>query len=108
MKQSNPGFAVYGGRGFHITFDNGCTVSVMFGPCNYCSAREFEKISGNLESHSCSDAEVAVWDAEGNWLIKDGNFASEIVGSVLPDKVAQLMSYASAWQPGTCFKFSFR
>lgn len=36
MKASKRGFKITSGKGFHITFDNGYTVSVQFGPYSYC------------------------------------------------------------------------
>ncbi len=32
----NPGFYITGGKGFHISFPNGYTMSVQFGPGDYC------------------------------------------------------------------------
>lgn len=32
-------FKITDGRGFHMTFANGCTISVQFGPGNYTDAK---------------------------------------------------------------------
>ena len=50
-------FQITDGRGFHITFPNGITVSTQFGPGHYCENRykEFKSFDG---SDTC---EVAIW-----------------------------------------------
>lgn len=47
-------------QGFHITFPNGWTVSVQFGPGNYCQERYSTLEPHRLDIWECSDAEVAV------------------------------------------------
>ena len=70
--------------GFHMTFENGCTISVQF------------------SKHTCSDAgettaEVAVWDNQGNWLMTDGERwfeiekYSDVMSHQTPDDVAKLI-----------------
>lgn len=65
-----PGFYITSGKGFHVTFENGWTVSVQFGGGNYCEnhydpigreAEEWEK-SGK---RGCPNAEVAAWGPDG-------------------------------------------
>lgn len=74
-------FKVTDGKGFHIEFENGITVSVQFGAGNYCqnynSRETVLQTGGNMTS---MDAEVAIWDKEGNWL------AREYVKEVLEEK----------------------
>ena len=36
MTKTDSGFYITKGKGFHIKFDNGWTISVQFGPGNYC------------------------------------------------------------------------
>ena len=63
-------FKITGGKGFHMTFANGWTVSVQFGPGNYCENRnmaitvEQEQFAGKKGS---INAEIAAWNADGNW-----------------------------------------
>ena len=71
-------FKITGGKGFQMTFANGWTVSVQFGPGNYCENRNInmmitaeqeqfagkKAIAGNKGS---IDAEIAAWDKDGNW-----------------------------------------
>jgi hypothetical protein len=63
-------FRITGGKGFHITFQNGYAVSVQFGPGNYCDNYDMEigrdeKLSGKRGS---STAECAVWKIDGDLI----------------------------------------
>lgn len=85
MKQT---FKVFGEKGFTMTFENGLTISVMFGGGNYCSNRN---ITPNFSDH-CKfehagiDAEIGIWDENDVWF----NFKSDRVkGWVTPDEVAK-------------------
>jgi hypothetical protein len=66
-----PGFKITGRRGFHVTFDNGWTVSVQFGGGNYCAnynepiAREHSDPAYVLPPSAT--AEIAAWPQEGEW-----------------------------------------
>lgn len=46
-------------KGFHMTFENGWTVSVQFGKNNYVADRSNKGQSVN--------AEIAAWDKDGVW-----------------------------------------
>jgi len=53
-----------------MRFENGYTVSVQFGPDNYCEKRV---VSGNVEpsrehAWTSPDAEIAVFDPEGKFV----------------------------------------
>ena len=77
--------------GFHMTFANDVTVSVMFGKRNYCDSGE-------------TTAEVAVWDNDGNWYIlnEDDNHNSlilvpedsDVIGHCTSNMVAHIMNLA--------------
>jgi hypothetical protein len=77
--------------GFHMTFGNGFTISVMFGKRNYCDSGE-------------TTAEVAVWDNNGDWYIfnEDDNHNSlikvpedsDVIGYCTSDQVAFIMELA--------------
>lgn len=65
------GFKITGGKGFHVTFENGWTVIVQFGGGNY-SANYDEPIGGKLldpsyELPPSATAEIAAWPQEGDW-----------------------------------------
>ena len=58
------------GRGFHLTFDNGWTISVQFSGGHYCDNKEKhwswarDRAMDNMPVHS-SNAEIAVWSNSG-------------------------------------------
>ena len=54
-------FAITGAKGFHITLDNGWTVSVQFGAKNYCD----NYYSSSRLHASSTTAEIAAWDEHG-------------------------------------------
>ena len=65
-------FACCENKGFHITFQNGVTISVQFGPYAYCERRtagrfQPEETPKGKERWESSDAEVAI-------LLPDGKF----------------------------------
>jgi len=76
-------------NGFHMTFANGCTISVMFGKYNYCDSGE-------------TTAEVAIWDTDDNWYIlneEDNHMSlikvpggSDVIGHCTSDLVAFIMN----------------
>ena len=65
-------FKITDGKGFHITFKNGVTVSVQFGYGNY-------------------DAEIAIWNKQGKWITRDiVGHDDNVKAHVSPD---ELLSY---------------
>ena len=62
-------FKITSHKGFHITFENGWTVSVQFGGGNYCENYDMpigsEHQAPVLKS---KDAEIAAWDKDGKWF----------------------------------------
>jgi hypothetical protein len=90
-------FRIIGKKGFHITFENGYTVSVQFGPGNYCD--NYHRNIG-IEEEVCgregsSTAEGAVWPRNGE-LLKHKFFDGDIVGNRMePKEVLALMNWAS-------------
>ena len=88
-------FDITGQQGFHITFDNGWTVSVQFGRGNYCANRNnpIWDVSGS----GSKDAEIAAWDANGKWFEdKDGN---TVQGHMKADAVLAFMNKIAAMAP---------
>lgn len=69
-KEQAPGFYITGKKGFHITFANGWTVSVQFGPGNYC--QNYDREIGREDEESAREgsesAEVATWGPDGAML----------------------------------------
>lgn len=102
--EKREGFSVTEGRGFHITFANGWSVSVQFGPGNYCE--HYEKLSQCPDYKKYNEwvrefgeagsgtAEIAVI-APGSGLIDltefDPEWSDSVAGYVTPAKVVELM-----------------
>jgi hypothetical protein len=99
------GFRIYNGSGFHVTFPNGYTVSVQFGPGNYSSnydqlqkrddRRDYREWSRELGEKGADTAEVAVVAPNGGGLIDlhefDPEWTDTVAGYVTPAKVVELM-----------------
>lgn len=51
-------FRITYSKGFHITFENGWTISVQFGNGNYCNNKNLK----NGDEVKCQNAEVAIWN----------------------------------------------
>jgi hypothetical protein len=84
------------GKGFHLTFKNGLTISVQFGYGNYCDNR-MKSINNpiNLFSHKLSsqNAEIGIWDKEQNWITNtfiDCN-GDGVKGYLSADEIADLI-----------------
>jgi hypothetical protein len=88
------GFRNSMGKGFSMTFENGWTVSVQWGPGNYCENRDMNAMAhyqrdGRYECLDSKDAEIAAWDKDGNWYRMDGD---SVKGWVRPDGVANFIA----------------
>ena len=79
-------FNITGGRGFHMTFANGYTVSVQFGRENYCANRD------GKDGGKSPNAEVAAWKTHGlgEWVKLGEN--DEVIGWQTPDQVLAIMT----------------
>jgi hypothetical protein len=88
MRAKEPGFAITDGKGFHITFANGWTVSVQIGPGNYCGNydRSF-RAEGPLPPSMT--AEVAAWPNGGEMITLNGG--DTVGGYQSPAEVLALM-----------------
>lgn len=91
-----------GGSGFHIMFSNGITVSVQFGPGNYCQNHD-KPFSEKPLAARCADAEIALYDRNGEWRTKEAHLAvtgedagDDVLGQVSPDDVVKYMTWAAA------------
>ena len=101
---ANPGFQTSGRKGFQITFENGWTVSVQFGYGNYSSNYDWqgENPGDPLSRHQdqapkSGTAEIAAWDADGNWLKFPGGDTVE--GWKAPAEVLAFMGMIAAKAP---------
>lgn len=86
------GFKICDQKGFHITFENGWTVSVQFGRGNYGGNYDYPEYDGPVPPSST--AEVAAWDSANNWLEFDGG--NTVDGHRTPAQVLALMVEVSA------------
>jgi len=79
-------------KGFHIEFDNGYTVSVQFGPGNYCD--NYDKGIGSEDEICGADgstcAEVAVLK-KGD-LIKMKGWTDTVEGRVTSEELLKIMN----------------
>lgn len=85
-------FSITGQSGFHITFENGWTVSVQFGRVNYCANRYAPGEWASPVPPS-RDAEVAVLTPDGEFFDLDGG---EVRGWQSPAEVLALMVETAA------------
>lgn len=96
----NTGFRIIGGVGFHITFENGWTVSALWGPGNY--ADNYRMKIGTDEDRAgmegSSTAECAVIGPDGNLVNRPG-WGGTVDSFRTPADVLELLNWAAA-QPG--------
>ena len=87
------GFKSIQDKGFHITFENGYTVSVQFGYGNYCENRD--KLMKKTPSVT---AEIAYWK-DGELIAfktEDGEFDDTVKGWQSPEQVLAFMNMVSS------------
>lgn len=94
-----------GCKGVHITFKNGFTVSVQWGPANYGDnyyepIESIQPVSEDDYRYSSSTAEVAVWDATCRWVTSlfcpkahDG-----VAGYLTFGEVSEMLKRVAGWQ----------
>ena len=96
-RNTQPGFRITCKKGFHVTFANGWTVSVQFGPSNYSD--NYDRVAGYKDEVWCGEkgsscAEVAVWGPDGEYSVL--NLGGDIVrGWQTPAAVLALMNGAA-------------
>lgn len=91
-QEPRSGFSITGGKGFHMRFENGWTVSVQFGPYNYCSRRNtsFETLQTSKEKGEewgSETAEIAAWPTKGEWY----SFGDDTVAG--HESVAEVLAF---------------
>lgn len=91
------GFAITGRKGFHVTFANGWTVSVQFGPGNYADNYDAPLEGRTEQDWRSSTAEVAAWPAVGAWREFDGD---TVAARMTPADVLALMQEIAALPAG--------
>lgn len=86
------GFKICDQKGFHITFENGWTVSVQFGRGNYCDNYDHPGYEGAVPQSS--DAEIAAWNAKNAWFEFQGG--NTVEGNATPARVLSFMAEVAA------------
>ena len=97
-------FNITAGKGFQITFENGWTFSVQFGPGNYCSNKDrgdFDKeiayMKGEVAECEASSAEIAIIrESDAHWLhlLND-----RVAGWCTPEQVARILGLVASLSP---------
>ena len=102
-------FRIIKGKGFHVTFYNGVTVSVQLGVTNYCATYSdtpslFDKNPSNWDKDSREQAKYGTRDAELAIMYKEEFITSEfskeedgVMGFVSPETVLKAMIWAEAY-----------
>ena len=87
-------------RGFHMTFNNGITISVQFGRGNYCERRDgsydaYNKSDANTPIVVSKNAEIAIWHKDSDtWFTFDSrDWNDQVKGWVSVQEVAEWISY---------------
>ena len=83
------------GTGFHMTFANGWTASVQFGPGTYSDNHDADFEPPQFPYKS-GDAEVAAWNGKGG-LVKLG--ADTVAGRLDADAVLAFLNSVAAGEP---------
>ena len=79
-------FKITGGKGFHITFPNGLTLSTQFGYGNYCENEDnISLLTNRPEIVASDDVEIAVFDKDGLWVTRE--MAKDVFGIDIHDDV---------------------
>lgn len=90
------GFYITGGKGFHITFPNGWTISVQFGPGNYCGNydRDIRTETEASGKDGSATAETAYWGPDGKMVEEDGDTVQgyQTVDQVM-DRIARIRAF---------------
>lgn len=84
-------FRITDNKGFQITFDNGYTVSVQFGPGNYGSNYNLDFMANMNKPQSASVVETALIAPNGDFVPYQGE---DVQGYVNADSVLELLNYA--------------
>lgn len=90
-------FKITSKKGFHITFGNGYTVSVQFGPANYCDNYDMpinEEGCQQSGKQGSTTAECAVWGPDGA-MIDYLDTGDTVSPDLSPEEVLELMNWAA-------------
>lgn len=89
------------GTGYQITFLNGYTISIQFGPGTYSSHYEdADMVQPGTRPWTSELAEIAIWDEHNKWYSFSGTRTighKEVLGWQSPDEVAEWVSRVAKW-----------
>lgn len=97
-----------GNSGFWIKFENGYSVSVQFGPGNYCSNHNIDRLITEIRNPDLTpimggdDAECAILKPDGDLLelrsdrLCELDIEGTITRGTKPDGILALMNYAAS------------
>ena len=100
-----PMFRTFSQKGFQVSFDNGLTVSVMFGAGNYCEHHFNEEVEPGFgatvkvwSEHNSVSAEIAVVDSNGTFVTEFPGCSEghQCKGWITPDEMLAVMNWAAA------------
>lgn len=104
MKEKlSQGFQITRGKGFHITFENGWTISVQFGPGNYIQDRDV--LGWGMDADAVAgakgsvDAETAVLNPKGEFVKPPWASEDQVQGWQRPADVLRLMNWVGSIEP---------
>ena len=90
-------FSISGNKGFRITFENGNTISVQWGPANYCDPAHSDGRNASWDAPmrsgawKASSVEVAAWNEDG-WH----DFGCDkVAGWQSPAEVLEFMNFVA-------------
>lgn len=101
------GFQISHGKGFHMTFANGWTISVQWGPGNYCDHYdrftghgEFEKTERDCGTEGSMTAECAAINPDNELVEHPGSGGDTVSGRQTSDQVLTLMKWVAQQKEG--------
>ena len=94
-------FKITQGKGFHITFANGYSVSVQWGLGSYsdnysiCADGDFDAVNRKCGADGSATAEIAGWNADGEWSHPD-DWGDDVKARCTPAEVLEFMTWLSS------------
>lgn len=87
-------FSITNNKGVGIKFANGCSISIQWGPGNYCERKHDDYAAPkSAECWRSIDAEIAVLDVDGEFF-RISNW-DDVLGWVDADLVAKVIGWVS-------------
>jgi hypothetical protein len=111
VPDGSPRFAITDHKGVQFTFANGITISIQWGPQNYCADYwDFKTLESfdaprQASAWKSPDAEVALWRARNaRWCTKEAYAAlnngedcgDDVLPALSPDEVARYIAWAAS------------